>query len=86
MCTRDDITKAILDIMPINNGYKTVKDKDYHIQSIRSSYIVEQLGGMKMQDSSLFKRSVLALLDLGNSEEDILSEVRKIRSNKLFTD
>ncbi len=49
----------------------------YHLQSIRSAFVRQELGGVKAEDSHLMANSVSELMRLGLSEEEIIAAYRQ---------
>lgn len=68
-----DGIQTMIDIAAID----AAKPDDYHIQSIRSAWVVEQLGGMKAEDSLMMERAVAALLKRGMTEDQITAAYRE---------
>lgn len=49
----------------------------YHLQSIRSAFVREELGGIKAADSHLMANAVAELMQRGLSEQEIIAAYRK---------
>lgn len=68
-----DGIQTMIDIAAVD----AAKPDDYHLQSLRSAWVLEQLGGAKMEDGSLMRRAVAALMKRGMTEDQITAAYRE---------
>jgi hypothetical protein len=52
------------------------KDADYHLQSIRSALVREQISGIPAVSSALMIKAVHALKELGMTEDELVAAYR----------
>lgn len=63
----------------------TARDDAYHIQSLRSAFLREQLGGVKAYESGLFREAMVALSERGYTMGQISDLFSAAMSSKTDT-